>query len=104
MKQRDIPKKITINGNEWILRFVKDLSAYDTRSETCQGICLFKSKEMLVKTNMPKKEMLTIVLHEGLHAIEEEYGIKIDHKIVYALSKAMSDIYFDNFERKPSVA
>lgn len=98
MKQKDIPKVLFINGNEWKIRFVKNLSKYDTKREVCQGICLFDEKQILIKSNLSIEEMLSVVFHEAIHAMESEYEINLDHDHVYTLGRAMADIFLSNFK------
>lgn len=64
------------------------------------GYCDVDKKVIVLLNSMPKKESEEILQHEVLHAIEEEYGIPLTHKIIYSLQGPLADLIRNNYSVK----
>lgn len=60
------------------------------------GECRFDVKQIALKMNQSEKELMKTFIHEVLHAIEFERGVKIPHKTIYQLEDALFYILFHN--------
>lgn len=61
------------------------------------GICDPEKKTITIKSGMSDRETFNTLVHELLHAIEFEHGLKIKHKMIYKLEKAIVEMLVDNF-------
>lgn len=83
------PKKIYLRGDRYKIIFVKGLGAYgETDNE---------SMTIKIRAGMSKNETLRTFIHECLHVCEFSWPIKISHKTVYKLEKAIFTLLIDNF-------
>lgn len=53
-------------------------------------------RQIALKRGMSEKQTRVIFLHELLHALEMERGIKIPHESIYKLSEALYYVLFHN--------
>jgi hypothetical protein len=83
------PKKIYFASECYKIKFLKSLKDY---GETDSG-----KKEIRLKYGMSSRETFMTFLHELLHVIEFETPLKIKHKDIYMLEKAIFELLFDNF-------
>ena len=60
------------------------------------GECRFDSKQIALKTGISERETYKTFIHEVLHAVEFERGVKLPHKAVYQLEDALFYILFHN--------
>lgn len=88
---RRYPKFITLGKSEWEIKFVKKLG------RNLVGLCEPNEKIIYIKTKQSKKEILSTLIHELLHAMEFEHEIPIKHKMVYRLERAILDMLLKNF-------
>lgn len=54
-------------------------------------------KVITIKADMSRRETLSTLVHELLHVIEFEAPVKIKHKTIYKLEKAVVELLLDNF-------
>lgn len=66
----------------------------------CYGYCDVDNKLIVILKGLSKKEALQTLKHECLHAIEEEYGTNIPHKVIYALEEPLADLIKHNYKPK----
>lgn len=84
----DYPEYLHIGGEVYRIKFVTGPSWL--------GKCSQKKKTIFLSTEQPRKGMFSTFLHEFLHAAAFEAGIRIKHKSVYALEKALFSLFNDN--------
>lgn len=60
------------------------------------GECRFDSKQIAIKSGQSERELFKTFVHEVLHAVEFERGIKMPHKTVYQLEDAVFYLLFHN--------
>lgn len=60
------------------------------------GECRFDSKQIAMKSGLSERETYKTLIHEVLHAMEFERGIKISHKAIYQLEDAVFYLLFHN--------
>lgn len=60
------------------------------------GECRFDSKQIALKSDESERETFKTFVHEVLHAMEFERGIKIPHKAIYQLEDAVFYLLFHN--------
>lgn len=87
-QQKDYPKEIYCTNEVYRLLFVKDLPGY--------GVTDWAKKTIKIKKGISPRETFKTFVHEVLHVIEFEYGIKIKHKTIYALEPAIVEVILDN--------
>lgn len=93
MRMRDIPRKLWINDSEWKIKFVKIVDG----DAKILGCCNSYTKEIHIKVGLAKRDRAETLIHELLHALEFEYGIEIDHKLIYQLERPVYNLCYDNF-------
>lgn len=86
---KDYPKTIHLRGETYKIRFVKKLG--------CMGETDAIKREIRIKAGMSKNETFRTAIHELLHFLEFEFPVKIKHKTVYKLEKAVFQLLIDNF-------
>jgi hypothetical protein len=93
MKMKDFPKGFEINGHWWTLKFVRRIKDHGPE---VLGLCDFAEKTLYCKLGQTPKERLSTVVHEAMHAVEEEFNVKIGHDLIYKLEGAVADFLLAN--------
>lgn len=91
---KDYKSEYHVGDETYTLRFVSKLP--DCGPEDI-GLCDPGSRTIYIKKGLTKALLFRTVVHELLHAIEFELEIKISHKLVYQLEKAIVDTLLMNF-------
>ncbi len=93
--QTAYPKQIHFGLETYRVKYIKNLRSKrgkkfyaDTNPET---------KVIRIKADLPPRLLLATIIHEILHVIEFEAPVKLKHKTVYALEKAILELLLDNF-------
>lgn len=96
---RKYPPRLRIGDRDYRLRFVKSIRGCKKGDEKGSTLGLFdpNRREILVKVGLSQDETLKTILHEVVHAIEEEYDVNLPHKHVYRLEEALFDFMCANF-------
>jgi hypothetical protein len=63
----------------------------------CLGLTDAGDKTITMRSDMSPRELFATFIHELLHAMQFEHGIKIKHKSIYKYEKAIVDLLLDNF-------
>lgn len=85
------PNTMLVGDSCWAIKLVRDIegkSAYGAADPTC--------KTIYIEMAQTRKEMMSTMIHELLHAIEIEYGLTIRHKMVNNLEVALTNLLVDN--------
>ena len=88
-EQSQYPKKIYFRNECYKIKWVKGLSCYGTTNSD--------TKTIKIKAGMSRRETFTTLIHELLHVAEFEGPIKLKHKTVHKLEKALFELLVDNF-------
>jgi hypothetical protein len=97
IKRRFYPKTIKVRKTNYKLKFVKEIKGRVPKGQAIMGYCNQEKKHLVIRDSQTDKEVFSTLLHECLHAIEFEYELKIKHKLVYELEKAIEQLLRDNF-------
>ena len=87
------PKQFIIDSEVYKIQFVDTI----LRDKGCMGVCDSETRIIKIKNGQSASETLATLIHELLHAMELEYDIKISHKNVYLLEKALLNLLLQNF-------
>lgn len=92
MKKPPIPPHIKIKNKVvyevvWVDQF---------KDPEVLGECRFDSKQIALKIGVSERETYKTLIHEVLHAVEFERGVKLQHKAIYQLEDALFYILFHN--------
>lgn len=88
--QKQYPREIMIRGSVWTIKFVRNLGPH-----LC-GECDLAEREIRIAQKLKPMLRLETFVHEVLHAFEEEYGLKIPHKMIYKLEKPLCNLLIEN--------
>lgn len=88
-KLKDYPKKIYLRGATYKIKFVKNLKDI--------GLTDPSARIIKIRAGMSKNETFRTLLHEMLHFLEFEWPVKLRHKTIYKLEKAIFQLILDNF-------
>jgi hypothetical protein len=88
-KPSQYPKKVFLRGESYRIVFVKNLEHI---GETDPA-----KKVIRIRAGMSDNETFRTLVHELLHFLEFEWPVKIRHKQVYKLEKAIFQLIIDNF-------
>jgi len=87
--QRKYPKYIYYGTERYRLIFKKNLD--------CYGVTDANARTITIKDGLSPRALLATFIHEVIHLMEFETPLKIKHKSVYKLEKALVELLIDNF-------
>lgn len=61
------------------------------------GYCDEAKQRIEILARLKTKPRITTFIHEVLHAIEDEYNIEIDHKLLDKIAVALAELILVNF-------
>lgn len=88
-KIEDYPIQIYLRGSTYKIVFVNNLKDI--------GVTDPSARVIKIRAGMSKNETFRTFLHEILHFLEFEWPVKLTHKQVYKLEKAIFQLLLDNF-------
>jgi hypothetical protein len=88
-RQAAYPKKIYFSDTAYKVKFQRGLDCFGKTNDTIKVIA--------IKKGLSERETLATFIHEILHVIEFETPVKLKHKTIYKLEKAIVEILLDNF-------
>lgn len=83
------PKTLKIKNTEYTVKLVKNISR-------ASGLCDSADGLILISRRQSADNMFRSLIHECLHALEMEYGIKMSHENIYKLERAIFRFIKDN--------
>jgi Zn-dependent peptidase ImmA (M78 family) len=93
-----LPRKywseLHFNDETYLIKFVKRIPG---EKASTVGLCDPEKKLIYIKKGMSLSQTFRTFFHEALHALCDEYKIKIRHKDIYKLEKAICDTLMMNF-------
>lgn len=92
-KRTDYPKEALIHNETYEIRFVNKMSEPPTGDD---GECDEINKYIRINRNLSAGETFYTFVHELLHAADQEYKIKLTHRQIYKLEKAIGDYLLTN--------
>ncbi len=94
IKRNQYPKDLHIGTEIWAVKFVRKLGK-DVVGEADPS-----EKEIRILCGQSREDTLKTFCHEILHALEMEYDIPVEHKLIYALEDPIYHLLRDNFFTK----
>lgn len=88
-KPKSYPKEIFFGSERYRIRFKKNFEMY--------GETDWIKKVITIKAGMSRRETMSTLIHELLHVVQFEAPVKIKHKTIYKLEKAIVELLLDNF-------
>ncbi len=88
-RKRDYPKVIYLRDDVYRVVFVKNLKPIGQTDAT--------KKVIRIRAGLSRNETFRTFIHELLHVLEFSWPLKIKHKTVYKLEKALFQLFIDNF-------
>jgi hypothetical protein len=86
--QKSYPEAIYVGAEAYKITF-EDMRDF--------GMTNFSKQRIYIKKGMSPRETFSTFIHEVLHAMEHEHNIRIKHKVIYKLEKALYELLVDNF-------
>lgn len=88
------PKQFVIDDEVYKIQFVDTI----LKDKGCMGVCDSETRVIKIKNGQSTSETLATLIHELCHAFENEYeDLKISHKAIYVLEKALLNLLLQNF-------
>lgn len=85
---KKFPTRLKIGEHEYRVVLMDELE------EEKAGMCFFgPEKVIMVSARQSREEIIATLLHEALHAIEQEHKVKLGHKIINKLEYALADVF-----------
>lgn len=93
-----LPKKVKIGWKEYkILEQPPDEALIDGGT-ICYGQVFYDRQEIYINKNYRKKHRKATLLHEVIHAIDEQYSIDLKEEQVVSLTHGLMSVLKDNPE------
>ena len=93
-KKRDYPKSLRLGDETYKIKFVRKFKGCD---ETL-GECDPEAKEIRIKYGQSDEETFKTLIHEICHGLLEfEHDLKVKHRLVYGIERALYQFLIDNF-------
>lgn len=83
-KKSSYPDSIRVRRKDYSLEFVPVLDAL--------GQCDDEAKTIEIRSDLSERETFKTIIHELLHAIDCEFGLKLTHKQVYGLERGIHNV------------
>lgn len=114
MRLQDLPKRVRVKGTWYKVSIVRDLTTHLAHEESVQrhikagrkirGFCDGEEKIIYLDRDVDPDLRLETFWHEKLHAIAFEWGVELDHDIIYPLEKALAALSRGNRYLMPSAS
>lgn len=88
-------KHLKINSSTFAVKYLNELTDAETNREL-MGQADYTKKVIRIWNQMPKESKQQTLLHEALHVIEREYGIKLSESKLEVLANALYAFMIDN--------
>lgn len=101
LKKRMYPSYVMVKGQRYDLHLTPYIAIGKAKPNEVIGWCAEKDKFILIHSGLSEKDAFSTLIHELLHAIDEEYGVRIPHKLIYQLEGALAETISANFHLVP---
>ena len=95
---RSYPTYLMIKGEPWDIKFVRKIPDGEKAKNATLGLCDPGDKCIYIKLKEPPNETFKTLVHEVLHAIEDEYCISVPHAVIYKFEEAIHDVLIENLD------
>jgi len=83
-----LPKKFRVTSKvSYLIAYVQSIDSEE--GTKTYGYCDPNTKQIILSMDQSETEMMKTFIHECFHSIEEEYGVKVPHKVVHILEVAI---------------
>lgn len=89
----EYPKEIYIEDATYKVKFVKTIPHH---SKKAVGLCDGQKQIIYIRAGQSPRGTFRTLVHECLHAIDFEYGVRLKHKHIYILELALEALLADN--------
>jgi hypothetical protein len=89
------PKSILVKDEQYSVQMRTRIGG--TKTTATVGECDSCDHVIRVLKSQSKEELFSTFIHELLHASSDEYDIKLTHRQVYKLERAIAQILLNNF-------
>lgn len=99
---RTIPRVWLVNGRRWEIQFKRKITPPpgepidNTNSGEIIGLTFFEEDLVQIKLGLPERLLLATLIHEFIHVLEQSYGFRIPHAIIYKIDQRLADLLLDN--------
>lgn len=94
IRLKDFPREVEVGDDVWAVRFVRRVPGHP---DHILGLCDPSEHTLFIRLGQSPADRFETFLHEVLHAIEESYGFRIPHRLIYRLERPIARLLFDNF-------
>ena len=88
MRIAKLPRKVRITPEVSYYVYLVD----EFEDDDILGLCEPETKQILIRFNLGKREMMATFIHEVLHAIEFEHGIAIPHALISQIDTSIEQV------------
>jgi hypothetical protein len=98
LRQKDYPRQLLIGESIWTVRFVRRIEHEqpDAKKVTV-GLCCAESQTVYIRQGIRPALRLETFIHEVTHAMEFEYGFKLNHDDIHLLDEPWAKFLIQNF-------
>lgn len=94
--------ELKLGAHTWKIMFV-DLKN-ELSEEHAWGVCCSSKQMIHIDKNAPYSMKLSTIFHELIHAMEDIYEVKLDHRDLNLIGDVLAQIMLDNFVIKEKPA
>lgn len=100
--RKNIPNKLKVRGRTHYEVLWSENFAFEKDGNKVYGITRFEPKQIVISTTQGDREAVHTLYHEFIHALSEEYDIKLSEPQVVALEKSFGPMaeFFEVLEGK----
>lgn len=101
MKRKSYPGSVRVGKSLYELALVPHLVDGDKVDDKSRGFCERTPdgiKRIVIDRTMSEDLIFETFIHECLHALEYEYGLKIKHKLIHELEAPLAEFLKANFQ------
>ena len=92
-KKRDYPKSLILGEEVYTIRWVRKF-----KDPKVVGECDPHARGIRLKLGESREETFKTLLHEVCHGLLEfEHDLKVKHKLIYGMERALYQFLIDNF-------
>lgn len=88
------PRQVRVRRAVYEIRMVKRIPGYKCN---ILGLCDTSERVIYIRNDLSRKNLLKTFIHEILHAIEEEYNLRIAHSLIHSLETPIFNFLKGNF-------